>query len=105
MASGKEGNEHKKKQRSVTFGFHNINMKPVKIDNYLSSLINLIRILVEEARGNVTRNIIKEILQTYWQIGKHIVEFEQKGNLKAEYGKQLLINLSKELSIELGKGF
>ena len=80
-------------------------MKPVKIDNSLSSLINQIRILVEEARGNVTRNINKEILQTYWQIGKHIVEFEQKGNIKAEYGKQLLINLSKELSIELGKGF
>ena len=80
-------------------------MKPVKIDNSLSSLINQIRILVEEARGNVIRNINKEILQTYWQIGKHIVEFEQKGNIKAEYGKQLLINLSKELSIELGKGF
>ena len=75
-------------------------MKPVKNDNSLSSLINQIRTLVEEARGNVIRNINKEILQTYWQIGKHIVEFEQKGNIKAEYGKQLLINLSKELSIE-----
>ena len=32
------------------------------------------------------------------------MEFDQKGNIKAEYGKQLLINLSKELSIELGKG-
>lgn len=80
-------------------------MKPVKNNNSLSSLIKQIRTLVDEARGNVNRNINKEILQTYWQIGKHIVEFEQKGNIKVEYGKQLLINLSKELSIELGKGF
>lgn len=45
------------------------------------------------------------MLHTYWQVGKHIVEFEQKGEVKAEYGKQLLIRLSKELSLELGKGF
>jgi predicted nuclease of restriction endonuclease-like (RecB) superfamily len=82
-----------------------MNMIPIKKDNSISTLITQIRTLVEEARRNVARNINKEILQTYWQIGKHIVEFEQKGNIKAEYGKQLLINLSKELSIELGKGF
>lgn len=80
-------------------------MKPIKNNNSLSSLIKQIRTLVERARVNVTRNINKEILQTYWQIGKHIVEFEQNGSIKAEYGKQLLIKLSKELSIELGKGF
>jgi len=80
-------------------------MQPVKNDNSLSSLIRQIRILVKGARENVARNINKEILQTYWQIGKHIVEYEQKGEIKAEYGKQLLINLSKELLLELGKGF
>jgi predicted nuclease of restriction endonuclease-like (RecB) superfamily len=80
-------------------------MKPAKANNSLSLLIKQIRTLVKKAREDVARNINKEILHTYWQIGKHIVEFEQKGNIKAEYGKQLLINLSKELSIELGKGF
>lgn len=80
-------------------------MKLVKNNKSHLSLIKQIRTLVEGARENVARNINKEILQTYWQIGKHIVEFEQKGNIKAEYGKQLLINLSKELSLELGKGF
>ncbi|MDI1355051.1 MAG: PDDEXK nuclease domain-containing protein [bacterium] len=80
-------------------------MKTLKNKNPLSSLIKQIRSLVEGARVNVTRNINKEILQTYWQVGKHIVEFEQKGNIKAEYGKQLLLNLSKELVLELGKGF
>ena len=80
-------------------------MKSIKIDNSLSTLIKKIRTLVEGARANVARNINKEILQTYWQVGKHIVEYEQKGKIKAAYGKQLLINLSKELSLELGKGF
>ncbi|MBI2269570.1 MAG: DUF1016 domain-containing protein [Bacteroidetes bacterium] len=80
-------------------------MKPLKNTHPLSSLIKQIRTLVERARVSVAQNINKEILQTYWQVGKHIVEFEQKGNIKAEYGKQLLIKLSKELAIELGKGF
>lgn len=71
----------------------------------LPDLIKQIRALVKKSRESIAQNINKEILQTYWQIGKHIVEFEQKGNVKAAYGKQLLINLSKELSLELGKGF
>jgi predicted nuclease of restriction endonuclease-like (RecB) superfamily len=80
-------------------------MKPLKSKQTLSSLIKQIRSLVEGARYNVARNINKEILNTYWHVGKYIVEYEQAGNLKAAYGKQLLINLSKELSLELGKGF
>jgi predicted nuclease of restriction endonuclease-like (RecB) superfamily len=80
-------------------------MQPVRNDNSFSSLIKQIRMLVKGARENIAQNINKEILQTYWQVGKHIVEYEQKGKIKAEYGKQLLINLSKELSLELGKGF
>ncbi len=42
---------------------------------------------------------------TYWQIGKHIVEFEQEGKERAEYGTSLLKNLSKDLTEELGKGY
>ena len=45
------------------------------------------------------------LVETYWKIGQHIVEFEQGGNAKAEYGKQLLENLSKDLSLRFGKGF
>jgi uncharacterized protein YlaN (UPF0358 family) len=74
-------------------------MKISKNKSSLSSLIKQIRTLVEGVRENVARNINKEILQTYWQVGKHIVEYEQKGEIKAEYGKQLLINLSRELSL------
>jgi len=45
------------------------------------------------------------LVQTYWQIGQHIVEFEQDGNTKAEYGVGLLERLSKDLSLKFGKGF
>jgi predicted nuclease of restriction endonuclease-like (RecB) superfamily len=44
-------------------------------------------------------------LEAYWAIGKYIVEFEQKGSTKAEYGKKLLENLSRDLSLMHGKGF
>ena len=45
------------------------------------------------------------ITETYWQIGHDIVEFEQGGNVRAEYGKALLENLSRDLSLRHGKGF
>ena len=45
------------------------------------------------------------MLNAYWQIGKDIIEFEQDGKLKAEYGKELLVNLAKDLTLKYGKGF
>ena len=45
------------------------------------------------------------IVQTYWEIGRHIVEFEQKGNLRAIYGEKLLERLSRDLTLRHGKGF
>ncbi len=45
------------------------------------------------------------LLPTYWQIGKLIVEEEQKGKERAAYGKYTLKNLSKKLTLEFGKGF
>ena len=68
-------------------------------------LIENIGSVYNKAKSNVISTINVEMLNAYWQIGKYIVEFEQKGKLKADYGKQLLINLSKDLSIKYGKGF
>ena len=45
------------------------------------------------------------MLQTQWNIGKRIVEEEQKGNLKADQGSSLLKTISKELTNEFGRGF
>jgi len=45
------------------------------------------------------------LVETYWKIGQYIVEYEQGGSGKAEYGKRLLEQLSKDLSLLHGKGF
>jgi predicted nuclease of restriction endonuclease-like (RecB) superfamily len=45
------------------------------------------------------------IIETYWQVGRHIVEFEQGGQARAEYGKDLLNNLARDLRLRHGKGF
>lgn len=46
-----------------------------------------------------------QITETYWQIGHDIVEFEQEGRVRAEYGKALLASLSRDLTLRHGKGF
>ena len=45
------------------------------------------------------------MVQAYWNIGRCIVEYEQAGNVRAEYGKAVMQNLSKSLTAEFGKGF
>jgi hypothetical protein len=45
------------------------------------------------------------LVETYWKIGEYIVEYEQGGNVRAEYGKRLLEQLSKDLSLIHKKGF
>lgn len=52
-----------------------------------------------------TQTVNTQLLETYWQIGQHIVEFEQGGNARAEYGKALISTLAKDLSLLHGKGF
>lgn len=44
-------------------------------------------------------------VQTCWEIGRHIVEFEQQGEARATYGKKLLPSLADSLTREFGKGF
>jgi len=57
------------------------------------------------ARQNAFKAINKELVLSNWNTGKYIVEFEQKGNIKAEYGKKLLDKLSKDLTARHGSGF
>ena len=73
--------------------------------NNTDDLINNIKHVIETARNSITIKINNELLMAYWEIGKEIVEFEQKGEDRAKYGKQLIKNISKELTKELGKGF
>lgn len=72
------------------------------IDN---KIIEQIKSLLESARQKVATEVNSTLIMTYWQIGKIIVEDEQKHESRAEYGKQTLKTLSKALSEEYGKGF
>ena len=73
-------------------------------DNY-RLLIKQISSAVSDAKKQVATTINNALVETYWNIGKYIVEFEQNGQTRAKYGKQLLVNLSKDLTALLGKGF
>ncbi|MEJ5167837.1 MAG: PDDEXK nuclease domain-containing protein [Arcobacteraceae bacterium] len=64
-----------------------------------------IKSLLQSARNRVYQTINATMTQTYYEIGKRIVEEEQGGESRAEYGKALLKNLSVELIKEFGKGF
>ncbi len=68
-------------------------------------LIEKIGNVYDNARKNVISTANLEMLNAYWEIGKYIVQYEQKGNLKAAYGSKLLINLSKDLKLRYGRGF
>ena len=61
--------------------------------------------LLYKARENIVSNINSTMTKTYFLIGKRIVEEEQNGNKRAEYGKNLIKILSEKLTKEFGKGF
>jgi len=64
-----------------------------------------IKALLHSARNKVYQTINQTMTQTYWEIGRRIVEQEQQGHARAQYGAMLIKTLSQELSQEFGKGF
>ncbi|MBT3388099.1 MAG: DUF1016 domain-containing protein [Desulfobacula sp.] len=68
-------------------------------------LLDDIGVLLEKGRQAATRHVNSILVETYWQIGCRIVEFEQQGSEKAEYGSVLLKQLSRDLKLKHGKGF
>ncbi len=76
-----------------------------KRGNNYTTLLDSIGILLEKARTEVYYQINQTLVRTYWEIGKRIVESEQKGKEKAEYGSGLLDFLSKGLTSRYGRGF
>lgn len=68
-------------------------------------LVDSIGIAIENARQRAIQTVNNELLRANWEVGKYIVEYEQNGNEKAEYGSSLLTNLSKDLKSRFGKGF
>jgi predicted nuclease of restriction endonuclease-like (RecB) superfamily len=69
------------------------------------NLLGTISLIFENGRVKAFQTVNSELVKTYWEIGKYIVEFEQDGEKKATYGKNLLGQLSHDLTREHGKGF
>ena len=85
-------------------------MKPNAIDdelqvNQYQQLLEQIAESYNQGRAQAVQAVNSQLLRTYWQIGQYIVEFEQEGDPRPQYGKQLLQRLSKDLKARLGKGF
>ncbi len=80
-------------------------MSEVTLNTILEELIFNIEKTVTNAKESLAGAVNSTMTETYWMIGKYIVESEQDGNIKAAYGRRLLSTLSKELTLRLGKGY
>jgi hypothetical protein len=69
--------------------------------NYIAD----IKQILEQARTQAYTAVNSAMTQAYWLVGKRIVKEEQHGKKRADYGEEVLLTLSKELSKEFGKGF
>jgi predicted nuclease of restriction endonuclease-like (RecB) superfamily len=77
---------------------------PVAVRGY-SALLGGVSELLESARRASARAVNAFMTATYWEVGRRIVEFEQGGERRAEYGEELLKRLAQDLSARLGRGF
>ncbi len=75
------------------------------IPSEMSPILQEIKNVLDTARSNVAQQVNSELLNTYWNIGRIICEYEQSVPDRADYGKQTLKALSTELTKEFGKGF
>lgn len=78
------------------------NMTPERTPH---DLLSEIRASLSEARTSIARTVNTTLVNTYWQVGKYIVEYEQRGEARAEYAKGLIDFLTKHLTKEFGGGF
>ncbi len=74
-------------------------------DNELEKLVDKIVNEIEQGRAQLAININTTIKNTYWNVGRYIVEFEQKGASRAKYGSSLLTKLSQMLRLRVGRGY
>jgi len=77
----------------------------IKQDRFSESWYDSVCAVLANARRQAYRAVNSAMVQAYWQIGRLIVEEEQNGKARAEYGKAILAELSQRLTAEFGKGF
>ena len=79
---------------------------PIQIpDADLMQLANKIVTTIEKGKQQLAVSINHTIKTTYWNVGRHIVEFEQNGNARATYGVSLLTRLANILRAKVGRGY
>jgi hypothetical protein len=77
---------------------------PVVAKSYDGLLQGVVHLL-EEARRSASRSVNAIVTATYWEIGRRIVEHEQQGKRRADYGEALLARLAADLTGRFGRGF
>ena len=75
------------------------------LENGYTSLLSNIGQTLASARSKAYAAVNQHLLEAYWNIGRYIVEYEQRGHDKAVYGKKLIQQLSRDLTLRFGKGF
>ena len=76
-----------------------------EIEKSNAGLVSDFKAILEQARKRAYQAVNTTMVQAYWLVGKRIVEEEQDGKERADYGSYILKSLSKELSAEFGNGF
>jgi predicted nuclease of restriction endonuclease-like (RecB) superfamily len=79
--------------------------KQVPIGHQYAGLLSSVSELLEQARRTSARTVNTILTSTYWEIGRQIVEFEQGGKNRADYGDVILARLSDDLTKRFGRGF
>ena len=83
--------------------------KPVLIDDkpdaQYQAIFGDVSRIVDAARQSAARSVNAVMTAAYWMIGQHIVEFEQSGEQRADYGEEIVERLATDLSTHYGRGF
>jgi len=76
-----------------------------EVTKFNEKLVSDVKLIVEQGKKSAYQAVDYAMVDTYWKIGRRIVEEEQQGQQRAEYGKQIIKVLSEELTKEYGSGF
>jgi len=79
--------------------------KSIKYERYNNSIRTIFRAIIINTRNTIYKAVNTGILEANWKIGRRIVEEEQAGASRAEYGQRVINDLAEKLSVEFGRGF
>ncbi len=79
--------------------------KQLKSRDGPSGLFDRVVVILEQARSHVVRSVNHYMVLAYWQIGREIIQEQQEGKTRADYGKRIIDGLSESLTVRYGRGF